>query len=47
LRDVKTVKLEKLNTPVLKNVSGNPEITDYIRHKWGAAVGRKDRQGMG
>jgi len=31
LRDLKTVKLEKLNTPVLKNVSGNPGITDYIR----------------
>ena len=31
LRDLKTVKIEKLNTPVLKNVSGNPGITDYTR----------------
>ncbi|MEA3640311.1 MAG: thiosulfohydrolase SoxB [Lamprobacter sp.] len=29
LRDVKTVKLEKLNTPKLKNVKGNPGIADY------------------
>jgi sulfur-oxidizing protein SoxB len=29
LRDVKTVKIEKLNTPVLKNVSGNPGIAQY------------------
>jgi sulfur-oxidizing protein SoxB len=29
LRDVKTVKLEKLNTPKLKNVDGNPGIADY------------------
>ncbi len=29
LRDVKTVKIEKLNTPVLKKVSGNPGITNY------------------
>jgi sulfur-oxidizing protein SoxB len=31
LRDVKTVKLEKLNTPVLKNVAGNPGIAGYPR----------------
>jgi sulfur-oxidizing protein SoxB len=31
LRDVKTVKLKKLNTPVLKNVTGNPGIADYPR----------------
>ena len=29
LRDVKTVKIEKLNTPVLKNVAGNPGIAQY------------------
>jgi sulfur-oxidizing protein SoxB len=29
LRDVKTVKVKKLNTPVLKNVAGNPGIADY------------------
>ncbi|MBK5931827.1 thiosulfohydrolase SoxB [Halochromatium salexigens] len=29
LRDLKTVKLEKLNTPKLKNVKGNPGIADY------------------
>jgi S-sulfosulfanyl-L-cysteine sulfohydrolase len=29
LRDIKTVKIEKLNTPKLKNVSGNPGIADY------------------
>ena len=29
LRDIKTVKLEKLNTPKLKNVAGNPGIADY------------------
>ncbi|MEA3278088.1 MAG: thiosulfohydrolase SoxB [Pseudomonadota bacterium] len=29
LRDVKTVKIDKLNTPVLKNVTGNPGIADY------------------
>lgn len=31
LRDLKTVKLKKLNTPVLKKVSGNPGIADYTR----------------
>jgi sulfur-oxidizing protein SoxB len=31
LRDVKNVKLEKLNTPVLKNVDGNPGIAEYPR----------------
>jgi len=31
LRDVKTVKLQKLNTPVLKNVAGNPGISEYPR----------------
>jgi len=31
LRDLKTVKLEKLNTPVLKKVSGNPGIAGYTR----------------
>jgi sulfur-oxidizing protein SoxB len=31
LRDVKTVKIEKLNTPVLKNASGNPGIAEYPR----------------
>jgi len=29
LRDVKTVKIEKLNTPLLKNVVGNPGIARY------------------
>lgn len=29
LRDVKTVRVEKLNTPKLKNVNGNPGIADY------------------
>ena len=29
LRDVKTVKLGKINTPKLKNVAGNPGIADY------------------
>jgi sulfur-oxidizing protein SoxB len=29
LRDVKTVKLEKLNTPKLKGVDGNPGLSDY------------------
>jgi sulfur-oxidizing protein SoxB len=29
LRDVKTVKVEKLNTPVLKGVEGNPGIAGY------------------
>lgn len=29
LRDVRTVKIEKLNTPVLKNVGGNPGIAEY------------------
>lgn len=29
LRDQKTVKLAKLNTPKLKNVSGNPGIAEY------------------
>ncbi|MBK1649908.1 thiosulfohydrolase SoxB [Rhabdochromatium marinum] len=29
LRDSKTVKLTKLNTPKLKNVQGNPGIADY------------------
>jgi S-sulfosulfanyl-L-cysteine sulfohydrolase len=31
LRDVKTVKIEKLNTPVLRNVSGNPGVAAYPR----------------
>jgi sulfur-oxidizing protein SoxB len=29
LRDIKTVKVGKLNTPKLKNVAGNPGIADY------------------
>ena len=29
LRDQKTVKIDKLNTPKLKNVKGNPGIADY------------------
>ena len=29
LREVKTVKLDKLNTPKLKNVEGNPGLADY------------------
>lgn len=29
LRDVKEAKIEKLNTPVLKNVTGNPGLADY------------------
>jgi sulfur-oxidizing protein SoxB len=31
LRDQKTVKVAKLNTPKLKNVAGNPGIADYPR----------------
>ena len=31
LRDQKTVKLKKINTPKLKNVAGNPGIADYSR----------------
>lgn len=31
LREVKSVKLAKLNTPLLKNVTGNPGIADYPR----------------
>jgi sulfur-oxidizing protein SoxB len=31
LRDLKTVKIKKLNTPLLKNVAGNPGIADYPR----------------
>jgi sulfur-oxidizing protein SoxB len=31
LRDVKTAKVDKLNTPVLKNVKGNPGIADYAK----------------
>lgn len=30
LRDVKVTKIDKLNTPKLKNVDGNPGIADYI-----------------
>ena len=29
LRDIKVAKVDKLNTPVLKNVTGNPGIADY------------------
>lgn len=29
LRDVKSVKIQQLNTPKLKNVAGNPGIADY------------------
>jgi sulfur-oxidizing protein SoxB len=29
LRDVKTVKIDKLNTPKLKGVTGNPGLADY------------------
>jgi sulfur-oxidizing protein SoxB len=29
LRDRKTIKLDKLNTPKLKNVAGNPGLADY------------------
>ena len=29
LRDVKEAKVEKLNTPKLKNVAGNPGLADY------------------
>jgi sulfur-oxidizing protein SoxB len=29
LRDVKTVKIDKLNTPVLKGAAGNPGIAGY------------------
>lgn len=29
LRDTKSAKLDKINTPVLKNVDGNPGIADY------------------
>ena len=31
LRETKTVKIGKLNTPVLKNVKGNPGIADYVK----------------
>ena len=31
LRDVKTVKIERLNTPKLKGVKGNPGLADYPR----------------
>ena len=31
LRDVKTVKIERLNTPKLKGVTGNPGLADYPR----------------
>ena len=31
LRETKTVKIDKLNTPVLKNVKGNPGIADYVK----------------
>ncbi len=31
LRDKKTVKVEKINTPVLKNVAGNPGIENYVK----------------
>ncbi len=31
LRDQKTVKIQKLNTPVLKNMAGNPGIADYAK----------------
>jgi sulfur-oxidizing protein SoxB len=31
LRDHKTVKINKLNTPKLKNVAGNPGIADYSK----------------
>jgi sulfur-oxidizing protein SoxB len=29
LRDVKVAKVEKFNTPILKNVTGNPGLADY------------------
>lgn len=29
LRDAKTVKIQKLNTPKLKGVAGNPGLADY------------------
>ena len=29
LRDIKTVKIDKLNTPKLKGVEGNPGLADY------------------
>jgi sulfur-oxidizing protein SoxB len=31
LREIKTVKIDKLNSPVLKNVEGNPGIADYAK----------------
>jgi sulfur-oxidizing protein SoxB len=31
LRDQKEVKVAKLNTPKLKNIAGNPGISDYPR----------------
>ena len=31
LRVQKSVKIEKLNTPVIKNVAGNPGIDDYVK----------------
>ena len=30
LRDRKAVKIDKLNTPKLKNIAGNPGIEDYV-----------------
>ena len=33
LRDRKTAQLDKINTPVLKNVEGNPGIADYPKVK--------------
>jgi sulfur-oxidizing protein SoxB len=29
LRDKKTIRIDRLNTPVLKNVEDNPGISDY------------------
>ncbi len=31
LRDVKVAKVDKFNTPVLKNVAGNPGLADYAK----------------
>lgn len=31
LHEIKTVKIDKLNSPVLKNVKGNPGISDYVK----------------
>jgi len=31
LRDKQVARIDKLNTPILKNVGGNPGIADYAK----------------